>query len=56
MAKPIKVRATKRGYYIQIRDAGDEFLVDDPALFSERWMEKIVQPKKPAPAKKTKAE
>lgn len=46
----MRVRATKLGFYdLKRRRPGDEFILHDPNLFSEKWMESLdgkVAPKK----------
>ena len=45
------------GYYGQRRTAGDVFDLSDDAHFSERWMEKVEQPKpRGRPPKSAKVE
>lgn len=49
----MKVRATKLGFYDQKRrKEGDVFVLHDPKLFSENWMEALDGK---APAKKSKS-
>lgn len=36
----MEVRATQRGFYINLKEAGDTFDVS-PDLFSARWMERV---------------
>lgn len=39
-AKPLRVRATARGFYGgSIREIGDVFVVDSERAVSKRWME-----------------
>ena len=37
----MKVRATDRGFYGQLREAGEVFILEDPKLFSKNWMESL---------------
>ena len=50
----MKVKATMRGHYGQIRNEGDEFEIESEGEFSSRWMEKV-EDSKPAPKAKVKA-
>jgi hypothetical protein len=39
---PIKVRATAMGYYGNLRRrVGDVFVLNEPELFSAKWMERV---------------
>lgn len=41
-AGPFKVRATKTGYYGEMRRRpGDVFILTDPKMFSDKWMERV---------------
>ena len=46
----MRVRATRLGFYdLKRRQVGEEFVLHDPKLFSEKWMEPVDGK---APAKK----
>lgn len=48
----MKVKATRLGFYdLKRRQVGEEFILHDPKLFSEKWMEAVDGK---APAKKVK--
>lgn len=42
---PIKVKATRKGFYGKFRYPDDEFTVRDEKAFSKRWMVKV-EPKR----------
>lgn len=48
----MKVKATKTGYHLKLREVGDVFDLEPETLFSKNWMEIVSPPKKKS--KKTK--
>lgn len=53
----LRVRATKKGYYLRLRREDDVFIIAGKEDFSDRWMELVDEDNKPkksrAPTRKS---
>jgi len=44
MGDYIRVRATQKGFFLQYREIGDEFVITEERMFSHNWMERLSPP------------
>ena len=51
----MKVVATRRGYYGDLREPGEQFTISGKEALSERWMEPVEE-EKPRKAKPSKSD